>query len=97
VWKNYGDMPPVFRFAEDKDEITGATNLSALEDETTFYASKKYENQNKGTTTYEMNMRLSTGRYKETWTPAKNETFESVGNCYKAKEFIGTAPAKKTK
>ena len=95
VWKHYGDLPPVFRFDKDKDEITGATDLSALEDDTTFHASKKYENQNKGTTTYEMNVRLSTGRYKETWTPDKGEAFESVGNCYKPKEFIGTALVKK--
>jgi hypothetical protein len=97
VWKAYDDAPPVFRWGKDKDEITGATNLGALEDDTTFYASKKYENGNNGTTTYQMNMRLSTGRYKETWTPDKGEPFESVGNCYKAKEFIGTAPVKKTK
>ncbi|MGB2636294.1 MAG: hypothetical protein WAM58_20355, partial [Candidatus Acidiferrum sp.] len=60
--------------------------------------SKKYENRNNGTTTYDMNMRLSTGRYKETWTPDKGEVMESVGNCYKAKEFTrGTPPVKKAR
>lgn len=70
-------------------------NMSAMEDDTTFYASKKYENRNSGTTTYEMNVRLSTGRYKETWTPDKGEPFESVGNCYKAKEFVRATTGKK--
>jgi hypothetical protein len=99
IWKPFGDLPPVFRFAEEKDEITGATNVSAIEDGSVFIASKKYQNRNNGTTTYEMNMRLSTGRYKETWTPDKGDPMESVGNCYKAKEFVHTAatPAKKVK
>jgi len=97
VWKHYGNLPAVFRFDKDKDEITGATDLSALEDDSRFYASKKYKNQSNGTTTYEMNMRLSTGRYKETWTPDKGEPIESVGNCDKSKEFIRPTPVKKTK
>lgn len=97
IWKPYGDIPPVFRFAADKD-ISGATNVSATEDGTTFYATRKYENKNKGTTIYEMNMRLSTGRYTETWTTDKDEAFKSVGNCYKAKEFIcNSTPPKKPK
>jgi hypothetical protein len=86
----------VFRFAEDKDEITGAT-VSAMEDDSTFNASKQYKNGNYGTTVYEMNMRLSTGRYKETWTPDKGDAFESVGNCYRAKGFGHMASTKKTK
>lgn len=98
VWRAYGDEPPVFRFGKDKDEITGATNVSAMEDGSIFSASKKYENRDNGTTTYEMNMRLSTGRYKETWTPDKGEAMESVGNCYKAKEFVrSTTSVKKAK
>ncbi len=81
-----------------KDEITGATNVSALEDGSIFNASKKYQNRNNGTTAHEMNMRLSTGRYKETWTPDKGESMESVGNCYKAKEFVhSTTSVKKVK
>jgi hypothetical protein len=97
VWKPLGDLPPVFRYTKDKDETTGATNLGATEDGSIFYASKKYPNRDKGTTTYEMNMRLSTGRYKETWTTDKGAAYESVGNCYKAKEFVRPIPAKKTK
>lgn len=98
VWKAYGDEPPIFRFGKDKDEITGATNVSAMEDGTIFNASKTHANRNNGTTTYEMNLRLSTGRYKETWTPDKGEPFESVGNCYKAKELVlSTTPVKKAK
>jgi hypothetical protein len=98
VWKAYGDEPPAFRFGKDKDEITGATSLSAMEDSSIFNASKKYENRNNGTTSYEMNMRLSTGRYKETWTPDKGEAMESVGNCYRAKGFVrSTVSVKKAK
>lgn len=98
VWKAFDDMPPVFRFAKDKDEISGSTDLSAMEDGSTFSASKKFRNRDNGTTSYEINVRLSTGRYKETWTPDKGEAFESVGNCYKAKEFVrSTTPAKKAK
>jgi hypothetical protein len=98
VWKVYGDESPVFRFQTDKDEVTGATNVGAMEDGTSFYASKTYANKNNGTTSYEMNVRLSTGRYKETWTPSKGDAFESVGNCYKAKEFARvTTSTKKTK
>jgi hypothetical protein len=98
VWKAYGDDPPIFRFGKDKDEITGATNVSAVEDGSIFNASKTYENRNNGTTTYEMNLRLSTGRYKETWTPDKGEAMESVGNCYKAKEFArSTTSVKRAK
>jgi hypothetical protein len=98
VWKAFGDIPPVFRFAEDKDPISGVTSVSAMEDGSIFYATKKYENKSKGITTYEMNVRLSTGRYKETWTPDKGEGFSSVGNCYRAKEFVRTTtPAKKTR
>jgi hypothetical protein len=98
VWKAFSDDPPVFRFAKDKDEITGATDISAVEDGSVFTASKKYSNRNNGTTTYEMNMRLSTGRYKETWTTDKGDVMESVGNCYKAKEFARSAtPTKKVK
>jgi len=97
VWKPFNGMSPVFQFKKDKDEITGATDLSASEDGSTFYASKKYGNRNKGTTAYAMNIRLSTGRYKETWTPDKSDPIESVGNCYKAKEFVPPTPAKKTK
>ena len=37
--------------------------------------------------------RLSTGRYKETWTPDKGDSFESVGNCgklgYRIVELLG--------
>jgi hypothetical protein len=95
LWKPLYDMPATFRFGKDKDEITGATKVSAVEDGSTFNASKTYENRNKGTTTYEMNVRLSTGRYKETWTPDRAETIESVGNCYKAKEFIRNATSVK--
>lgn len=94
TWKPFG-VPPVFRFSVDKDEFTSATNISASEDDTTFYASKKFENRNNGTTTYEMNVRLSTGRYKEVWTPDKGEPMESVGNCYKAKEFVRATTGKK--
>jgi len=98
VWKPYSDIPPVFRLTRDADRLTGEANISAMEDGTTFYATKKYGNKNNGTTAYEMNMRLSTGRYKETWTPDKGDPFESVGNCYKAKEFLrSSTPAKKTK
>jgi hypothetical protein len=98
VWKSYGDISPVFRFAKEKDEITGATNLSAMEDSSIFDVSKTYDNQAKGTTTYEMNMRLSTGRYTETWTPSDGNVMESVGNCYKAKGFVPrVAPGKKAK
>lgn len=94
AWKPFG-APPVFRFSQDKDEFTSATNISAMEDDTTFYASKKFDNRNNGTTTYEMNVRLSTGRYKEIWTPDKGEPIESVGNCYKAKEFARATARKK--
>lgn len=98
VWRPFNDLPAIFRYKTDKDEISGATDIAARQDGSTFYAAKKYANRNNGTTTYEMNMRLSTGRYKETWTPDKGDAFESVGNCYKAKEFIRTtAPVKKTK
>jgi len=98
VWKTYGSVPPEFRFSKDKDSNLGATSVNAREDGSTFYASKKYENRKNGTTAYEINIRLSTGRYKETWTPDKGEAFSSVGNCYKAKDFIRTTtPAKKTK
>jgi len=98
VWKAFAELSPTFRFKKDKDPLTGAADVSAIEDGSTFYATKKYENKNKGITTYEMNMRLSTGRYKETWTPDKGEAFSSVGNCYRVKEFIRTTtPAKKTK
>lgn len=93
-----GCMPPVFRLVKAKDEISGATELTAIQDSSTFFASKKYENKNGGTTTYEMNVRLSTGRYKETWTPDKGDAFGSVGNCYNARDFGRvTAPAKKKK
>jgi len=98
VWRAFGDVPPVFQFGKDTDQITGTTNLSAMEDGSAFLASKKFENRDKGTTTYDMNVRLSTGRYKETWTPDKGEAFASVGNCYKAKEFVrSTTPVKKAK
>ena len=98
VWKAYSNEPPVFRFGKARDDITGATNVSAMEDRLIFNASKTYENQSNGTTNYEMNLRLSTGRYKETWTPDKGEAMESVGNCYKAKEFVrSAAPVKKSK
>jgi hypothetical protein len=98
VWKSYGDDPPIFQFGKDKDEISGATNLSAMEDGSVFMASKKYENRNNGRTTYDLNLRLSTGRYKETWTPDKGDSFESVGNCYKAKEFTrSTTSVKKAR
>jgi len=97
-WKPYSDMPIIFRFSEDKDAISGATDISATNDGTTFYATKKYDNRNGGKTTYEINVRLSTGWYKETWTPDKGEPLESVGNCYKAKEFVrAVPPAKKAK
>jgi hypothetical protein len=98
VWRPYGGGVPVFRFAKDKDDITGATNVGAMQDGSTFNASKTYKNRNNGTTTYEMNLRLSTGRYKERWTPDKGEAMESVGNCYKAKGFVhGATPAKKAR
>lgn len=70
VWKLFG-APPVFRFSQDKDELTGATNISALEDDTNFYASKKFENRNNGTTTYEMNVRLSRAGTKKSGLPIK--------------------------
>jgi len=94
-WKPFGNTLPTFYYREDKDEITGATELSALEDETTFYATKTFPNKSNGTTAHEFNLRLSTGRYKETWTPDKGDAFSSVGNCYKAKEYTVTPPAKK--
>jgi hypothetical protein len=94
-WKPYGDSPPVFRYPTDKNLTIGATDVTATEDGSTFYVSKKYRNRSGGTTTYEMNVRLSTGRYKETWTPDKGEPFESVGNCYRTKEFIRPTPVKK--
>jgi hypothetical protein len=96
-WKPYGDSPPVFRYPTDKDAITGATDVTATEDGSTFYVSKKYRNRSGGTTMYEMNVRLSTGRYKETWTPDKGEPFESFGNCYRAKEFVRLTAVKNAK
>ena len=87
MWKPFGDIQPTFRFSRDKDELMGATKIGATQDGTTFYATKTYQNRNNGTTTYEMTVRLSTGRYKETWTPDKSEPIDSVGNCYKAKDF----------
>ena len=96
-WKSYGDIPPVFRFASDKDEITGATNVTAMDDGSILNASKKYANRGNGTTVHEMNVRLSTGRYKETWTPDKGDPMESVGNCYKAKSFANTTQTRKAK
>jgi hypothetical protein len=91
-WKAFTNISPVFRFAKDKDELTSATNIRVMEDGSIFNASKTFANQNKGTTSYEMNMRLSTGRYTETWTPDKGDAMKSVGNCYNAKKFASVTP-----
>lgn len=87
-WRAADDHPTIFRFEKQKDDITGATEVAAFQDDTVFNASKKFPNKRKGTTEYEMNVRLSTGRYKETWRPDNGDEMTSVGNCYKAKDFI---------
>lgn len=89
IWKAVNDDLPTFQFSEDKD-IAGATGINVVQDATILNASKKSNNKNSGTTGYAINVRVSTGTYTETWTPDKGDGMASAGNCYKAKDFIGS-------
>jgi hypothetical protein len=69
---------------------------SVLQDETNYIADQTYTNGNNGTTEWSISVRLSTGRYVETWDVTDKGQTEShpldkiVGRCSPAKTLVST-------
>jgi hypothetical protein len=99
-----GSIGPVFRYSIDGDKAKAlGSEESVIQDPTSFAATKKYANKAKGTTDWSLSVRLSTGRYRETWETttgtdsesAPRSESESLGRCYRAKTLV-KAPAPTT-
>ena len=94
-WINRPYSKPVYRYSKDSktdDEKTHPVESLSMDD-TTFSASETYKNQASGTTEWSLSIRLSTGRYHETW--ETNDRQESLGRCYRAKTLAPTTGQKK--
>ena len=96
-----GGIGPVFRYSTDGDKAKAlGSSESVIQDPTSFAATKKYDNKAKGTTDWSLSVRLSTGRYRETWETTTNggtdshdatSESESLGRCYRAKSLVKTS------
>jgi hypothetical protein len=77
--------------SSQKDDKGNVVESIAL-DSNSLSATKKYDNKNKGATDWTLSVRLSTGRYRETWDATATAPLESLGRCYRAKT-LSTATA----